>query len=47
MGGGPSGGPGMCPGRIDRVDLYAGDCAQFPIAGEAKLFALSDGVLAA
>ena len=29
------------------VDLYAGDCAQFPIAEEAKLFALSDGALAA
>lgn len=29
------------------VDLYAGDSSAFPIAEEAKLFALSDGVLAA
>jgi len=29
------------------VDLYAGDSAQFPLAEQAKLFALSDGVLAA
>lgn len=29
------------------VDLYQGDSAQFPIAEEAKMFALSDGVLAA
>lgn len=29
------------------VDLYEGDSQQFPIAEEAKLFALSDGLLAA
>lgn len=29
------------------VDLYNGDSEQFPIAEEAKLFALSDGLLAA
>lgn len=29
------------------VDLYEGDSEQFPIAEEAKLFALSDGLLAA
>lgn len=29
------------------VDLYDGDSEQFPIAEEAKLFALSDGLLAA
>jgi len=29
------------------VDLYQGDSEQFPIAEEAKLFALSDGLLAA
>jgi len=29
------------------VDLYAGDCERFPLAEEAKLFALSDGLLAA
>ncbi len=29
------------------VDLYAGDSEQFPIAEEAKLFALSEGILAA
>ena len=29
------------------VDLYAGDSTAFPIAEQAKLFALSDGVLAA
>lgn len=29
------------------VDLMAGDSAQFPIAEQAKLFGLSEGVLAA
>ena len=29
------------------VDLYQGDSELFPIAEEAKLFALSDGLLAA
>jgi uncharacterized protein involved in oxidation of intracellular sulfur len=29
------------------VDLFAGDSAQFPIAEQAKLFALSEGKLAA
>lgn len=29
------------------VDLYKGDSAQFPIAEQAKMFALSEGVLAA
>ncbi|NLW82387.1 MAG: sulfur reduction protein DsrE [Desulfovibrionales bacterium] len=29
------------------VDLYAGDSEAFPLAEQAKLFALSDGVLAA
>ena len=29
------------------VDLYEGDSGQFPISEEAKLFALSDGMLAA
>ncbi len=29
------------------VDLYEGDCPAFPIAEQAKLFALSDGVLEA
>lgn len=29
------------------VDLYAGDSATFPIAEQAKLFALSDGLLVA
>ena len=29
------------------VDLYAGDCEQFPIAEQAKIFALSEGVLVA
>lgn len=29
------------------VDLYAGDSKQFPIAEQAKLFALSEGILAA
>ena len=29
------------------VDLYQGDSEQFPIAEETKLFALSDGLLAA
>jgi len=29
------------------VDLYSGDSGQFPIAEEAKLFALSEGMLAA
>jgi uncharacterized protein involved in oxidation of intracellular sulfur len=29
------------------VDLYAGDSPAFPIAEQAKLFALSEGVLAA
>lgn len=29
------------------VDLYAGDSEQFPIAEQAKMFALSEGVLAA
>lgn len=29
------------------VDLYEGNSEQFPIAEEAKLFALSDGLLAA
>ena len=29
------------------VDLYEGDSAQFPIAEEAKKFALSDGAIAA
>jgi len=29
------------------VDLLAGDSAQFPIAEQAKLFTLSEGVLAA
>jgi uncharacterized protein involved in oxidation of intracellular sulfur len=29
------------------VDLYAGDSESFPIAEQAKLFALSEGVLVA
>lgn len=29
------------------VDLYAGDSERFPLAEQAKLFALSDGALAA
>ena len=29
------------------VDLYNGDSGQFPIAEEMKLFALSEGMLAA
>jgi uncharacterized protein involved in oxidation of intracellular sulfur len=29
------------------VDLYSGDGERFPIAEQAKLFALSDGTLAA
>lgn len=29
------------------VSLYEGDSEQFPLAEQAKLFALSDGVLAA
>lgn len=29
------------------VDLYEGESEQFPIAEEAKLFTLSDGLLAA
>jgi len=29
------------------VDLYEGESEQFPIAEEAKLFAISDGFLAA
>lgn len=29
------------------VDLYAGDSETFPIADQAKLFALSEGVLVA
>jgi len=29
------------------VELYAGDGTQFPIAEQAKLFALSEGALAA
>ncbi len=29
------------------VDLYAGDSDQFPISEQAKLFTLSEGVLAA
>jgi len=29
------------------VDLYEGESEQFPIAEEAKLFALSEGMLAA
>ncbi len=29
------------------VDLYAGDSQQFPIAEQAKLFALSEGTLVA
>lgn len=29
------------------VDLIAGDCEQFPIAEQAKIFTLSEGVLVA
>jgi uncharacterized protein involved in oxidation of intracellular sulfur len=29
------------------VDLASGDCGQFPIMEQAKLFSLSEGVLAA
>lgn len=29
------------------VDLFEGDCDQFPIAQQAKIFTLSEGVLAA
>jgi uncharacterized protein involved in oxidation of intracellular sulfur len=29
------------------TDLYAGDCARLPLAEEVRLFALSDGRLAA
>lgn len=33
--------------RTRRGDLYSGDGERFPIAEQAKLFALSDGTLAA
>lgn len=29
------------------VDLMAGDCEQYPVAEQAKLFSLSEGVLVA